>query len=151
MIAHVPERARERGQMSNDGNRTVVEGFFNSVMRQDYASARAFVAHDVVFDWPQTNERVLGIDNVLEINRRYPGGLPQMTARRVTGVEDHWVVDATFTPRRISGSGDVWIGEADFRYADGSDWAYCEIIELRDGRVAHLTEYWAARSEAPAW
>ena len=56
-----------------------------------------------------------------------------------------------FVPRRIAGTGDVWVAEADLTYPDGSRWAYRNIIELRDRLVFRSTEYWAPRTQAPAW
>lgn len=137
--------------MANQGNREIVGRFIDALTGQHTEALRPLVARDAVFDWPQTGERIRGLENMLEIDRNYPGGLPDAKARRIIGTEDRWIVDATFTPRRISGSGDVWVAEADLRYPDGSTWAYCNVIELRDGLVLHTTEYWAPRSEAPGW
>lgn len=137
--------------MSNDGNRGLIEKYVHGITNLDFESLRPLAQPDIVFDWPQTRERVHGVDRMVEIDNNYPGGLPALRTRRVVGAEDRWIVDATFTPRRISGSGDVWVVEADFRYPDGSEWAYCVIVEIRDGLIAHTTEYWAGRLPAPEW
>jgi ketosteroid isomerase-like protein len=137
--------------MSSDRNRQVIDRYLGVLAARDNDGFRSIVHPDAIFDWPQTRERIRGADQMSQIDRNYPGGLPDAKARRVVGVEDRWVIDPMFIPRRISGSGDVWVAEADFRYPDGSDWAYCIIIELRDRLVVRTTEYWAPRAEAPAW
>jgi hypothetical protein len=137
--------------MTSEGNRGIVDRFVRALSALDVEGMRPFVHRDAIFDWPQTRERVRGIGAMKSIDDNYPGGLPNARARRVVGAEDRWVIDPTFTPRRISGSGDVWAAEADFRYPDGSEWSYCNVIELRDGLVVHTTEYWAPRTPAPVW
>jgi hypothetical protein len=104
-----------------------------------------------VVHWPQTGERITGRDRVVAVDEAYPGGLPKAELRRVVGSEDRWVMDAAFVPRRILGSGDVWTLEATFTYPAGDVWEYAAIVELRDGLIVAMTEYWAPRGEPPAW
>jgi ketosteroid isomerase-like protein len=137
--------------MSHDSNRDVIEHYVGALAAQDYDAMWPLLHDDVVFDWPQSRERVRGKANVQAIDANYPGGLPSTRARRVLGSEDRWVIDPTFSPRRILGAGDIWTVEAEFRYPDGTDWAYCSVVELREGRAFHITEYWAPRSQAPEW
>lgn len=134
----------------DDPNSTIVEAWARAASARDEATMRRLAHPDFVLDWPATGERMTGVEMSLAANRAYPG-LPDVELRRLTGAEDRWVVDAMFTPRRIVGSGDVWVGEATMRYPAGDTWEFVTIIELRDGRIWHVTEYWSPRSEPPAW
>jgi hypothetical protein len=135
----------------SDGNQRIVEAFVKALIHADHEMARPFVSPDIVSDWPQSRERIRGLQAMIAIDTAYPGGMPALRTRRTLGAEDRWIIDAMMTPRRISGSGDVWVAEGDFHYPDGSDWAWCMVIELRNGQVVHTSEYWAPRAAAPAW
>jgi ketosteroid isomerase-like protein len=131
--------------------RSVVDAWVTAQFSHDEVALRRIFAHDVVVTWPQTGERLRGVENVLEVDRIYPGGLPEGTLHRVVGAEDRWVLDPTFVPRRIVGSGDVWVIEASLTYPSGDRYEYACVLELRDGLVVQQTEYWAPVGEPPAW
>jgi ketosteroid isomerase-like protein len=136
--------------MGND-NRSVIERYLVSLENGDL-DAQAKLRHpDFVVDQPQTRERISGRDTARAVDEHYPGGLPTGKGRRVTGAEDRWIIDPNWVPRRIMGSGDVWFVEATLRYPDGSPWAYASILELRDGLIAHQTDYYAPMTEPPSW
>jgi ketosteroid isomerase-like protein len=93
-------------------------------------------AEDVVEEWPQSGERIRGRDNIKAINDNYEkstGSNPKGKVNRVTGSGDHWVLEGTID------------------YGDGVPVSYVNILELRDGKVARTTEYFANPFEAPAW
>ena len=56
-----------------------------------------------------------------------------------------------FTYKRMLGGGDVFVIEGTIDYGDGVPVSYVGIGELRDGKVAKMTEYFANPFEAPAW
>ena len=56
-----------------------------------------------------------------------------------------------FTYRRMLGGGDVFVVEGTIDYGDGIPVNYVGIGELRDGKIARMTEYFANPFEAPAW
>src|SRR5262245_5003263 len=91
-----------RGMASQD-NRARVEAWIAAEIARDHEAVRALYAKDIVVTWPQTGERIRGVDDVIEVDRTYPG-LPDVTARRIVGSDDRWILDATFTPRRVLGS-----------------------------------------------
>jgi len=136
--------------MGEIDHRAIVEAFTTANVTRDYDAFRRLCHPDFVLEWPATGEIMRGIEAAIAVDRAYPG-LPDIEVRRLTGAEDRWVLDAGFTPRRIIGSGDVWVAEATMTYPDGSVWEFVEILELRDGRAVRATEYWAPRSEPPAW
>ena len=98
-------------------------------LTQQYAS------DDFVQEWPQSGER-LTREASMRLLEAYPersGTQPQ------------------FTYKRMIGGGDVFIIEGTVDYGDGVPVSYVGIGELRDGKVAKLTEYFANPFEAPAW
>jgi ketosteroid isomerase-like protein len=50
--------------------------------------------------------------------------------------------------RRIATGSDLAVVEATVDYGDGVDWRAVFIHELRDGKIAKLTAYWAQSLEA---
>ena len=93
-------------------------------------------ADDIIQEWPQSGERIRGRDNVKAITDNYPamtGSQPKMTLRQISGEGAHWVVEGTID------------------YGDGTPVSYVGVAELRDGRIAKVTEYFANPFEAPAW
>ena len=57
----------------------------------------------------------------------------------------------TFAPLRIEGSGDVYTYVGAVTYANGETWQMIQIIELRQGKIAKTTSWYAAPFEAPEW
>lgn len=86
---------------------------------------------DVELEYPQSGEQFRGRQNVLESRGKNPAG------RR-------------FEIRRTLGSGDLWVVEYVIFY-DGRPVPTVSIMEFRDGKVAHETQYFADPFEAPAW
>lgn len=112
--------------------REVVERLIATLNAKDVDGMDAVFHEDAVMDWPQSGERVVGGDNRRSVYRAFPG-LP------------------TITTRRIVGSGDLWVAEATLDYGAGSVYKSVFIFELRDGKIARETAYWAEPFEAPEW
>jgi hypothetical protein len=126
--------------MAMDANRATVErlrGMFESgsldeLARQQYDLA----ADDFVEEWPQSGERIRGRDNAKAINDNYPkmtGSTPRLSLRRLSGEGAHWVIEGSID------------------YGDGTPVSYVGIVELRDGKLVRITEYFGNPFEAPAW
>jgi len=126
--------------MAIDTNRDTVErlramfenGSLEELARQEYALA----TEDFVEEWPQSGERIRGRDNAKAINDNYPemtGTTPRLSFSRLTGEGSHWVVEGSID------------------YGDSIPVSYLGIAELRDDKLAHITEYFANPFEAPAW
>lgn len=98
------------------------------------ASVKREIAHDdLVTEWPQSGERIVGKDNCLVVLRNYPGGGPTRTGPRTMGF------------------GDVWITESTLDYPGGQRAHFVSVFELRDGKIVRLTEYFADPFEPPEW
>jgi SnoaL-like domain len=89
---------------------------------------------DFVQEWPQSGER---LDKAAALRM---SEYPQMSG-----------TSPKFTYHRMLGGGDVFVIEGTIDYGDGVPVRYVGVGELRDGKVAKLTEYFANPFEAPAW
>jgi len=101
--------------------------------------------------WPQSGERVHGMENFADIIRNYPGGQPKTEVQRIVGAEDRWFVTPGNTVVKVVGSGDFWWAEWRVTYPKDEVYLSVTLMELREGLVFHETTYWAAPFEAPAW
>ncbi len=87
---------------------------------------------DVICDYPQSGERILGRDNLQALRSHHPG--------KPSG----------FNVRRMLGRGDVWITEYTIMYQDRQSFTV-SIMEFRNGKVVQETQYFADPFEAPVW
>lgn len=90
---------------------------------------------DFVEEWPQSGERLSKAAS-LRMAETYPA---------MSGTTP------TFKYHRMLGGGDVFTIEGTIDYGDGIPVRYVGVGELRDGKVARMTEYFANPFEAPAW
>ena len=86
---------------------------------------------DVIVEFPQSGERILGRANLRAMREVYPTAL-------------------TFTITRMRGGGDLWITESIITY-NGKPSNTVNIMEFRDDKVAHETIYVAEPWEPPGW
>jgi hypothetical protein len=98
----------------------------------DLEAEHAIYAEDAICDYPQSGERILGRRNLQALRSHHPG--------KPSG----------FNVRRILGKADLWITEYTITY-QGRPAYTVSIMELRDGKVVHETQYFADPFEAPAW
>jgi hypothetical protein len=96
---------------------------------QEYGS------EDFVQEWPQSGERLTKAASM-----RLAESYSAMSGTK-----------PTFTYKRMLGGGDVFVVEGTMDYGDGVPVSYVGIGEVRDGKVARMTEYFANPFEAPAW
>jgi SnoaL-like domain len=101
------------------------------------AAGDANAEHDIyddnaICDYPQSGERILGRANLQALRSHHPG--------KPSG----------FNIRRILGNGDLWITEYTITY-QGRPAFTVSMMEFRNGKVVHETQYFADPFEAPAW
>ena len=139
--------------MAEPSGRTVVERYARALQEKDFTAQEALLADDFLDEMPQSGERVRGKANWLAIARSYPGGVGTIdpSGARLVGAEDRWVLTPTFAPLRIEGSGDVYTYVGTVTYANGETWQMLMIIELRQGKIAKTTSWYAAPFDAPEW
>lgn len=139
--------------MAEPSGRTIVERYARALQEKDFTAQEALLADDFLDEMPQSGERVRGKANWLAIARNYPGGVGTIdpSGARLVGAEDRWVLTPTFAPLRIEGSGDVYTYVGTVTYANGETWQMLMIIELRQGKIAKTTSWYAVPFEAPEW
>jgi hypothetical protein len=115
-------------------NRQAVQRFWNAIEAKDLRAAAAELHEEFIEDWPQSGERIQGAHNWLSMATHHPS-FP--SSRHV----------------RTIGRDDLWVTHAAFEYApDGSaHYEVCSVQECRDGKIARITEFFAAPFEAAAW
>jgi SnoaL-like domain len=89
----------------------------------DFDAEHEIYREDAVLDYPQSGERIRGRHNIQESRTVQPN-------------------KKRFTIQRMVGSGDLWITEFVLTY-DGRPSYVVSIMEFRDGRVVHETQYFA--------
>ncbi len=95
----------------------------------------AYGTDDFVEEWPQSGERLSKASSA-----RLAEHYPEMSG-----------TSPTFKYKRMLGGGDVFVVEGTIDYGDGVPVSWVGIGELRDGKIAKMTEYFANPFEAPAW
>ena len=137
--------------MAEAGNREIVEKFFEALNRKDFDAVERLVDPAYVWEMPQSGERLRGIKNNREANENYPGGIPKVETRRISGSPDKWVTTPMWTVLKITGSGDDYTSESFAKYPDGKEWHAVDIFRFRAGKILHQTAYFAPTIEAPEW
>jgi len=89
-------------------------------------------ADDAICDYPQSGERILGRRNLQALRSHHPG--------KPSG----------FKVRRVLGHGGLWITEYTIAYQGRLSYTV-SLMEFRNGKVIHETQYFADPFEAPAW
>jgi hypothetical protein len=94
-----------------------------------------YATEDFAQEWPQSGER-LTKDASMRLSEAYA---------------ERSGMSPKFTYKRMIGGGDVFIVEGTIDYGDGVPVSYVGVGEVRDGKIAKMTEYFANPFEAPAW
>ncbi len=139
--------------MTDPGGRAIVERYARALQDKDHDALALLITDDYVDEMPQSGERVRGKANQLALLRNYPGGVGTINPKseRLVGAEDRWVTTPMFTVLRVEGSGDVYTYVGAATYSNGETWQMIQIVELREGKIARTTSWYAAPFEAPAW
>lgn len=104
-----------------------VRAFWSSLEARDWAGVEAALADDVVYEAPQTRERVRGRDAYVRFNQGFPGDW-HVRVERV-------VADADGAATLVAGllDGESMPATTFFTFAGGG---------ADDGRIASITEFW---------
>ena len=139
--------------MPDESNRSVVERFARAIEQKDFDTQMSLLSDDYVDEMPQSGERIRGKANYRAIIDNYPGGVGTLEpgSGQVKGADDRYVMTPAFSVLRIEGSGDVFTYSGTVRYANGETWQVITIAELRGGRIAKTTTWYAQPFEAPEW
>jgi hypothetical protein len=141
---------RQGVQMSDEGHRLKIERFFECFNQRDFDGMREVVHDDFVQEWPQSRERIRGLANQQAVLANYPG-LPDIDVKKVHGSQDRWLSTPSYTLLRVTGTGGQYTTEQLVNYPNGEQWHAVGIFEFREGKVAKLTNYFAAPFPAAEW
>ncbi len=118
--------------MQDEQIREALDAHWRASATGDADAEHAIYEDDAICDYPQSGERILGRNNLQELRSHHPG--------KPSG----------FKVRRTIGSGDLWITEYTIDYSGRTVYTV-SIMEFRNGKVAHETQYFADPFEALAW
>jgi hypothetical protein len=116
--------------MDDEAMRVTLQRHWDASDASDFFAEHEIYHDDAVLDYPQSGERLRGRHHIQESRTVQPN-------------------QKRFTVRRMIGSGDLWITEFVLSY-DGVPSYVVSIMEFRDGRVAHETQYFCDRFEPAA-
>ena len=120
-------------------NREMAAKFEKVLESGDFAGMSSLIqqyaSDDFVEEWPQSGERL-----TKDASQRLAESYPAMSG-----------TSPTFKYRRMIGGGDIYVVEGTIDYGDGVPVSYVGVGEIRDGKIARMTEYFANPFEAPAW
>jgi hypothetical protein len=89
----------------------------------DFSTEHQIYRDDAILDYPQSGERIRGRANIEASRTQQPS-------------------KKRFEIKRIQGSGDLWVSEY-ILYYDEKPFYTVSIMEFRDGKVAHETQYFS--------
>jgi hypothetical protein len=109
----------------------VIAAFWTTVSARDWAGFGALLAPDVVYELPQTRERVRGREAYVRFNAAYPG---------------EWDI----TPLRIVGAGRSGASWIRFVVDGGEEQTGIAFFDLDDaGLIARIHDFWPVPYEPP--
>jgi hypothetical protein len=116
--------------------RRTVESFWAAAERRDWAAFAETLAEDVVYELPQTRERIRGRERYVEFNREYPGDwharIERIIAEPGPGPGPEQVVSWVH----------VTVGLEEMH-------AISFFTGDEDGRIATVTDFWPEPYEPP--
>lgn len=117
--------------MDNQERRSTVDRYWEATMALDLDRVDEFYQDNVVVEFPQFGERILGKHKLYELRA-------------------HYLVNVTFKILRVRGDGNLWVSEIVITY-DGHPVNAVSIMEFRDGKVAHQRYYFGDPFEPLEW
>ncbi len=109
----------------------VVRRFVETLEARDWDAWSALLHPDVVYEIPQSRERIRGRDRYLQFNREFPGDW-HLRPKRVIGEGTHGV---------------CWFGWTLDGSAEDDAMAF---FTVEDGLVVEVVDFWPERYDPPA-
>jgi ketosteroid isomerase-like protein len=112
-----------------DATKTVTR-YWAACVARDWTTFGELLAADVVYELPQTWERIRGREKYVEFNATYPGD---------------WQLDVV----RVTGDGQQAVSWTNFR-VDGTEQPGLCFFDVDDhGLITHITDFWPTPYEPP--
>jgi ketosteroid isomerase-like protein len=140
-------------QPGEHGNREKLRKLYEVLKTGRVDELDEIMSPDVVTDYPQSGERLAGIENIKAMIANYPGGALQLNEDEavVVGDEEHYMITPTFNVVKVQGGGDTLVGSMRSRYPDVSIWYVISITHFHDGKIVRAQQFFAPEFEAPEW
>jgi ketosteroid isomerase-like protein len=124
------ERAAGTGQAGSAGQ--VVADYWGAAEARDWAAFGALLAEDVVYEVPQTRERVIGREDYLRFNAEgFPG-------------------DWHLAVQRVVSQDQAAVSMIEFSEGGTSQFGLCFFDLDENGRIVRITDFWPDPYEPPA-
>ena len=128
----VSTEAREATTAEEQQIRAALDRHWAASASEDLETEHDIYQEDAICDYPQSGERIHGRRNLQALRSNHPA--------KPSG----------FEVLRQVGAGSLWVTEYIINYTHGPVYTV-SIMEFRDGKVAHETQYFAEPFESPAW
>ena len=119
-------------EMDEHNIRAAIDQHWAASAAGDQVGEHEIYHDDVVCEYPQSGEIIYGRRNLQALRSHHPDK------------------PSEFTVRRIVGEGNLWVSEYVINYG-GKRVFTVSVMEFRDGKVSHETQYFADSFDAPAW
>lgn len=113
-----------------DETRQLIERFFVALESRDWAGFTDVLHAEVVYEIPQTRERIRGRDLYVRLNREFPG-------------------DWHLTPTSILVDAAAGVARFDWRVGRAPTEEAFVFFGVRDGLLATVTDYWPEPYDPP--
>ena len=119
-------------EMDEQNIRAAIDRHWAASAAGDQAGEHEIYRDDVVCEYPQSGEIIYGRRNLQALRSHHPDR------------------PSEFTVRRIVGEGKLWVSEYVINYG-GKRLFTVSVMEFRDGKVSHETQYFADSFDVPSW
>jgi len=113
-----------------DQTRQLIERFFTALESRDWTGFVEVLHPDVVYEIPQSRERIRGRDRYVQFNREFPGD---------------WHV----TPTQILTDGAAGVGRFQWQLGQQPIEEAFVFFGVRDGLLAMVTDFWPEPYDPP--
>lgn len=114
----------------SSSTRELVERFWKTTNDRDWAAFGTTLRADVVYELPQTRERVRGSDALTDFFRTFPGD---------------WTLELV----RLAADPNLAVSETIFRLG-GQEQTDLTVFEFKDSQISRITDYWPEPYAPPA-
>ena len=150
----VEQRGTAAPGVSAQVNRDTAARLYEIMDAGDYARLDEVFHPEVTTEYPQSGERVRGLENLRNVMSHYPGGNPRVSPqeRLLVGHRgEHTVPTATDSTMKLHDAGDRLVSSIKTRYPDGSDWYTVSVFSFLEGKISKQVVYFAPVMPAPEW
>jgi hypothetical protein len=135
--------------MTFDPQQFMVE-FFSGLVERDRDRVERMVHPDFTSDLRQSGERSRGFAAFWSEFVSYPGAppVPAVPQIRLLGENERWAMSPGYTVVPLA-SPNEYTTVLRTQYPDGSWWHVVGLVEIRDGMLYHLENYFAPELPAP--